>query len=57
LWERWGVGKAAPVMLDTDRDKWNTVGGKGLVNIKRLSAAVRETAAREDRDHGGYCVG
>ncbi len=51
------MGKAAPVMLDTDRDKWNTVGGKGLVNIKGLSAALRETGAREDSDHPGYCVG
>ncbi|MEY9855416.1 hypothetical protein ABH935_001020 [Catenulispora sp. GAS73] len=49
--------KAAPVMLDTDRDKGNTVGGKGLVNIKKLSAAMRENAARADLDHGGYCAG
>jgi hypothetical protein len=55
LWERWGVRKAAPVMLDTDRDKWNTVRGKGLVNIKKLNAAARETAVSEHCDHGYYC--
>jgi hypothetical protein len=45
-----GVGKAAPVMLDTDRDKRNTERGKGLVNIKRLNAALRETAVPGYRD-------
>ena len=44
------MGKAAPVMLDTDRDKRNTVRGKGLVNIKKLNAALRETAVSGYRD-------
>lgn len=38
-------------MLDTDRDKRNTERGKGLVNIKKLNAALRETTV-----HVSACV-